>query len=100
MEASGLDLSHPVITSCPIGRFGVSTVVALEMIGHAPLALYDGSWTEWGASGRKSPSAEAHLCRAGAAENELRQQVPTWAGSARAPQRATLAREPPLRRTS
>jgi len=52
VTASGLDLARPVITSCGSGVTAAVLWLALESIGKGPEALYDGSWTEWGASGR------------------------------------------------
>lgn len=48
-EAAGVDLSRPVITSCGSGITAASLFLALDRIGHEHHALYDGSWTEWGA---------------------------------------------------
>ncbi|WP_018390557.1 3-mercaptopyruvate sulfurtransferase [Ancylobacter sp. FA202] len=50
VEAAGIDLSKPVITSCGSGVTAAILWLALETIGAPPAALYDGSWTEWGAS--------------------------------------------------
>ena len=47
-EAAGVDLSRPVVTSCGSGVTAAILSLALERIGHADHALYDGSWSEWG----------------------------------------------------
>ncbi|GGF55615.1 thiosulfate sulfurtransferase [Azorhizobium oxalatiphilum] len=52
LDTSGVDLDRPVITSCGSGVTAAILWVALESIGKTPLALYDGSWTEWGSSGK------------------------------------------------
>ncbi|NEX45975.1 3-mercaptopyruvate sulfurtransferase [Pseudotabrizicola algicola] len=48
-EAAGVDLSKPAITSCGSGVTAAILSLALERIGHRNHALYDGSWSEWGA---------------------------------------------------
>jgi thiosulfate/3-mercaptopyruvate sulfurtransferase len=47
--ASGVDLDKPIITSCGSGVSAAILWLALDAIGRAPAALYDGSWSEWGA---------------------------------------------------
>jgi thiosulfate/3-mercaptopyruvate sulfurtransferase len=48
-EAAGVDLDKPVITSCGSGITAAVLSLALEVMGKHDHALYDGSWTEWGA---------------------------------------------------
>jgi len=48
-EAAGVDLSKPVVTTCGSGVTAAILSLALERMGHARHALYDGSWAEWGA---------------------------------------------------
>jgi thiosulfate/3-mercaptopyruvate sulfurtransferase len=47
--AGGVDLDRPVITSCGSGVSAAITWLALDAISREPAALYDGSWSEWGA---------------------------------------------------
>ncbi|MBE9476988.1 MAG: 3-mercaptopyruvate sulfurtransferase [Proteobacteria bacterium] len=48
-KAQGVDLDQPVITSCGSGVTASVLALALQKIGHDNHALYDGSWSEWGA---------------------------------------------------
>lgn len=47
---AGVDLDRPVITTCGSGVTAAIVSLALERIGHREHSVYDGSWTEWGAS--------------------------------------------------
>jgi thiosulfate/3-mercaptopyruvate sulfurtransferase len=48
---AGLDLTRPVITTCGSGVTAAILLLALASIDKHDVALYDGSWAEWG--GRK-----------------------------------------------
>jgi thiosulfate/3-mercaptopyruvate sulfurtransferase len=44
----GIDLRAPIITSCGSGVTAAILMLALEKLGSRQVAIYDGSWTEWG----------------------------------------------------
>jgi thiosulfate/3-mercaptopyruvate sulfurtransferase len=48
-EDAGVDLAKPVVTSCGSGITAGILALALVQIGHRKTAVYDGSWSEWGA---------------------------------------------------
>lgn len=47
-EDAGVDLSRPATTSCGSGVTAAVITLALTLLGHKDLSLYDGSWSEWG----------------------------------------------------
>ena len=48
VEAAGIDLAKPVVTSCGSGITAAIITLALTSLGHDDNRLYDGSWSEWG----------------------------------------------------
>jgi len=48
-EKAGVDLKRPIVTTCGTGVTAAILMLALGEIGTDNVALYDGSWTEWGA---------------------------------------------------
>ena len=50
-SGGGVDLKKPIVTSCGSGVSAGVLTLALYRLGIADTALYDGSWSEWGAAG-------------------------------------------------
>ncbi|MEQ4923797.1 3-mercaptopyruvate sulfurtransferase [Proteus hauseri] len=48
-EQAGVDLSQPIIVSCGSGMTASILFLALTVLGCQSIALYDGSWAQWGA---------------------------------------------------
>jgi thiosulfate/3-mercaptopyruvate sulfurtransferase len=44
-----VDIESPIVTSCGSGVTAAILSLALEIAGAKQTALYDGSWSEWGA---------------------------------------------------
>jgi thiosulfate/3-mercaptopyruvate sulfurtransferase len=47
-EAAELDLEKPIVASCGSGLTAAVLALGLARIGRDDVAVYDGSWTEWG----------------------------------------------------
>jgi len=46
---AGIDLDRPVVTTCGSGVTAAVLLFALHLLGKDDVALYDGSWSDWGA---------------------------------------------------
>ena len=48
--AAGVDLARPLVTTCGSGITAAVIAFGATLLGAKDVALYDGSWSEWGAS--------------------------------------------------
>ena len=56
-EAAGVDLAGPIVTTCGSGISASILALALAALGREDVPVYDGSWSEWGASASGAPVA-------------------------------------------
>ena len=47
---AGLEMEQPAVTTCGSGVTAAGLTLALAVLGKTDIRLYDGSWSEWGAS--------------------------------------------------
>jgi thiosulfate/3-mercaptopyruvate sulfurtransferase len=59
LQQAGVDLSRPVVASCGSGMSACAIALSLHLLGHREVAVYDGSWVEWG--GRSDTPIETGL---------------------------------------
>ena len=48
-EKAGIDVRQPVVATCGSGLSASVLLFAMRLVGASQTALYDGSWSEWGA---------------------------------------------------
>ena len=48
VAAAAVDLGRPIVTTCGSGVTASVLALALYLLGRRDVAVYDGSWSEWG----------------------------------------------------
>ena len=48
LAAAGIEASRPIVATCGSGTSACALILALHLLGQDQVALYDGSWAEWG----------------------------------------------------
>jgi len=48
LQGAGIDLARPVVTTCGSGVTASVLALARYLVGRRDVAVYDGSWSEWG----------------------------------------------------
>jgi thiosulfate/3-mercaptopyruvate sulfurtransferase len=51
VAGAGVDFARPVVTTCGSGVTAAALALGLYLLGRDDIAVYDGSWTEWGGRG-------------------------------------------------
>ncbi len=58
LQAAGVDTARPLVATCGSGVTAGTVAFALALLGRDDVAVYDGSWAEWG-QGDETPVATA-----------------------------------------
>ncbi|MBS0332816.1 MAG: 3-mercaptopyruvate sulfurtransferase [Proteobacteria bacterium] len=66
-QGAGVDLNGPIVTTCGSGVSAALLALALARLGREDVAVYDGSWTEWGGRADTPIATEAGTQRNGGA---------------------------------